>query len=416
MSYSKPSDLFTTNCRSWTVACPSTATYKLPQASGLLILIERLSTPTLILMAGICAATVAWALSAGVGLVTAQQHMKRNVDKRQSDSGNVPIVISNQCSSTIWPAVLTQSGTGPGTSGFSLDSGANKTFYVSSGWTGRAWARTNCSFTEGTASGAACTTGDCGGVLDCKIAGAPPATLAEWSLGTSSSQDFYDISLVDGYNLPLAIVLIASGINALDNISKATTNPSCVASLEGFAATNFDPYSNSQLFLGTSDSDPLPFESKATSSSIAAWCPWDLQVNTPTKPGGGVYPYPDGNILRPAFDPCVSACSKYNTAAYCCTGSYDGPNKCSTNYYSRSAKKICPDAYSYPYDDQTSTFIVPSGGGYEVIFCPGGRSTNIIASKYVHLFATSYTNLHSSRTHVQSYIANKTGPVLTQTL
>jgi hypothetical protein len=41
---------------------------------------------------------------------------------------------------------------------------------------------------------------------------------------------------------------------------------------------------------------------------------------------------------------------------------------------------VCPDAYSYAYDDQTSTFITPQGGGFEVVFCPAGRSTNILAT------------------------------------
>ena len=30
------------------------------------------------------------------------------------------------------------------------------------------------------------------------------------------------------------------------------------------------------------------------------------------------------------------------------------------------------------YDDATSTFTVPSGGGFEVVFCPDGRSSNIM--------------------------------------
>lgn len=32
------------------------------------------------------------------------------------------------------------------------------------------------------------------------------------------------------------------------------------------------------------------------------------------------------------------------------------------------------------FDDQTSTFIIPSGGGFEVIFCPAGRSTTILTT------------------------------------
>lgn len=30
------------------------------------------------------------------------------------------------------------------------------------------------------------------------------------------------------------------------------------------------------------------------------------------------------------------------------------------------------------FDDQTSTFIIPSGGGFEIVFCPRGRSSNIL--------------------------------------
>ena len=39
---------------------------------------------------------------------------------------------------------------------------------------------------------------------------------------------------------------------------------------------------------------------------------------------------------------------------------------------------MCPDAYSYAFDDETSTFIIPQGGGFEIVFCPPGRSTNIL--------------------------------------
>jgi hypothetical protein len=46
--------------------------------------------------------------------------------------------------------------------------------------------------------------------------------------------------------------------------------------------------------------------------------------------------------------------------------------------YSTQAKAICPDAYSYAFDDSTSTFIIPSGGSWEVTFCPSGGSTNIL--------------------------------------
>jgi beta-mannosidase len=33
------------------------------------------------------------------------------------------------------------------------------------------------------------------------------------------------------------------------------------------------------------------------------------------------------------------------------------------------------------FDDQSSTFIIPSGAGFEVVFCPGARSTNILTTE-----------------------------------
>ncbi|KAL9289300.1 putative Thaumatin family [Arabidopsis thaliana] len=42
--------------------------------------------------------------------------------------------------------------------------------------------------------------------MECNGSGAePPATLAEFTLGISGSLDFYDVSLVDGYNLPMIV-------------------------------------------------------------------------------------------------------------------------------------------------------------------------------------------------------------------
>lgn len=195
-------------------------------------------------------------------------------------------------------------------------------------------------------------------------------------------QTYYDISLVDGYNLPLAVVLLPDGNPTFEEIPPNLTNPSCMGTGALLAASNFDPYTSGQkIFLGTNASYPLPFDTAVTANYVDSWCPWDLQVNAPSTPGDGVYPYPDTNIQRPAFDPCNSACAKYNSDSYCCTGKYNSADSCKTNYYSKAAKKVCPDAYSFAYDDQTSTFIIPSGAGFQVVFCPGGRSTNILATE-----------------------------------
>jgi hypothetical protein len=130
--------------------------------------------------------------------------------------------------------------------------------------------------------------------------------------------------------------------------------------------------------MSSNASYPVPYEPTQTNMDLSTWCPWDYLVIQPDKPGDGVYPYPDDNIQRPTFDPCKSACAATNAPADCCTGAYSDHGVCKTNMYSVSAKKVCPDAYSFPFDDETSTFIIPSGGGFETIFCPEGRSSNIL--------------------------------------
>jgi hypothetical protein len=44
-------------------------------------------------------------------------------------------------------------------------------------------------------------------MLQCAGSGAkPPATLAKFTLNGADGLDFYDVSLVDGYNLPMLVL------------------------------------------------------------------------------------------------------------------------------------------------------------------------------------------------------------------
>lgn len=204
---------------------------------------------------------------------------------------------------------------------------------------------------------------------------------------------FYDISLVDGYNLPIAIQVIPITTNDLTKATAAPneTNPSCVGSVHNLAPANFDPYSNGQqTFLGTDAAQPLPFDTSISSRDVSAWCPYDLQQNPLKDTEGKPCPcFTGSDVAHPPFNPCLSACSKYTKDSYCCAGKHDTADTCGPNYYSQAAKKVCPDAYSYAYDDSSSTFAVPTGSGFEVIFCPGGRSTNIIQTLAVAKGETS---------------------------
>jgi Thaumatin family len=163
-----------------------------------------------------------------------------------------------------------------------------------------------------------------------------------------NNQCFYDISLVDGFSISMAILLLTNGVQALSNYAPNQTNPSCIASLSDFIQ-NYNPYSNTSglPYLGTNQSTELPFAKGLTPNTVSQWCPWDCQVNPPKKPGAGVYPYPDSNIQRPIFQPCYSTCAKWNQPQDCCTGSYNSPKKCKPGLYSTNAKQVCPDAYTF---------------------------------------------------------------------
>lgn len=206
--------------------------------------------------------------------------------------------------------------------------------------------------------------------------GNPPATLAEFNLagGVAASQNFIDLSLVDGYNVPVGLQYIA------DPTSNATAPPANLVSPACIATTGYLAAPNRTGTDYTSATYPMPYESAQTNAHVGHWCPWSLQDPEPAKPGAGVYPYPDDHVARPVFDPCLSACQSTGSAKDCCTGKYGTAAKCPRSEYSRAAKKVCPDAYSYPYDDSDSTFVIPGGGGWSVTFCPEGRSTDILAT------------------------------------
>ncbi|XP_057470374.1 thaumatin-like protein 1 [Actinidia eriantha] len=113
----------------------------------------------------------------------------------------------SRCDYIVWPGIL--GNTKLETTGFELQPGGSRAIQVPPGWSGRFWGRTGCNFDPNSGQGS-CSTADCGSnQVECNGAGAkPPATLAEFTVG-SGNPDFYDVSLVDGYNLPM--VVVASG-------------------------------------------------------------------------------------------------------------------------------------------------------------------------------------------------------------
>lgn len=116
----------------------------------------------------------------------------------------------NNCGGPVWPGILANAGTAKlETTGFQLPPGGSRLIQAPTGWSGRFWGRTGCSFDS--SGHGSCSTGDCGSnQVECNGAGAaPPATLAEFTLASAAStKDFYDVSLVDGYCNYLTIYTI----------------------------------------------------------------------------------------------------------------------------------------------------------------------------------------------------------------
>ncbi|KAH0705424.1 hypothetical protein KY290_010117 [Solanum tuberosum] len=70
-----------------------------------------------------------------------------------------------------------------------------------------------------------CETGDCNGLLECQGYGSPPNTLAEFALNQPNNLDFVDISLVDGFNIPMEFSPINGGCRNL--LCNAPINDQC---------------------------------------------------------------------------------------------------------------------------------------------------------------------------------------------
>ncbi|KAH9325627.1 hypothetical protein KI387_005805 [Taxus chinensis] len=228
------------------------------------------------------------------------------------------MTLVNKCKQTVWPGIQ------PGAGHVVLERGGAclapetaKSFDAPLGWSGRIWARHNCSFDDSGNNGR-CTTGDCGGAFFCNgLGGAPPATLVEITLATSpcndssssACNDFYDVSLVDGYNLPVTI---------------------------------------------------CPAEGGSGQCGLAG-CSKDLNEVCPR----GLAVVEEGQVVA-----CNSACSAFDSPEYCCTGRYGDPHTCAPNVYSTLFKSNCPSAYSYAYDDATSLLTCSGSPHYVITFCP----------------------------------------------
>ncbi|KAK1217202.1 hypothetical protein PQX77_020155 [Marasmius sp. AFHP31] len=147
--------------------------------------------------------------------------------------------VRNNCAFTIWPGMYTDSNVGTSrpdhATGWEAPAGSEEQFNVPDDWrSGRIWGRTSCDFSTDPGPNS-CVTGGCIGGLECTEPGVPPVTLAEWTLQGDGNQDFYDVSLVDGFNLPMVI----TNSGGCDTAGCSNDlNPDCPQELRGPAGSD----------------------------------------------------------------------------------------------------------------------------------------------------------------------------------
>ncbi|KAM5545959.1 hypothetical protein V8D89_000085 [Ganoderma adspersum] len=232
--------------------------------------------------------------------------------------------VVNKCSYTIWPALFTDLNVAKAVpnhpTGWEQKAGKTVSFQVPDNWkAGRIWGRRSCDFSKNNGPNA-CIDGGCNGGLLCDKhtgTGVPPATVAEFTFQGDGNQDWYDVSLVDGFNIPMRVDN-NKGCHVAD--CSVDLNPKCPAALRG----------------------PKDKSGKVAGCKSA----------------------------------CVAGLGDAANNPNCCTGSHNTAKTCPPSgvaYYSYF-KKSCKNSYAYAYDESSKTalFTCPSGkkADYTITFCP----------------------------------------------
>lgn len=317
----------------------------------------------------------------------------------------------------------------PNGGGWELTAGSSDSVLMPPEWSGRFWPRTGCT---GSGSDFSCETGDCT-AEQCPpmVGGTPPTTLAELTLAPPPAADIYDVSLVDGFNAPVQIVPLAGtfvsadglyacgtpgctsttcdpsfqlapcgwglatgcGVSELTFVSvpAGVTPPSCSSDGDctGPEVCGVTPLSTASMACGT--------PAGCVSPNLA--CTWVNNLGGLLDCQGQVPDQGTKANLYGCTAPNGESCYASKATGECCgcpswTSTYHSPEPCvsSNPEWTQSAeplvgvlKNTCPTAYSFPYDDPTSTFnctgTSTANVGYTITFCPKGSSTGALSPR-----------------------------------
>ncbi|WP_433888246.1 thaumatin family protein [Streptomyces sp. CA-111067] len=219
-------------------------------------------------------------------------------------AGKRLVTVVNRTPQTVW-AVVTNTAVYP--AGHKLAPGQSMSVAVPGNWGGRIWGRTGCA----TTAASHCASGDCTTVCDGPN---PPTTLGEFTFAAYAGMDFYDVSMVDGSNLPMYV-----------NVSHTATK---------------DPVSASGCYRGVCTTDVA--------------CPAAMRSTA------------GGQVVG-----CKPPCAAFGGDTYCCRGAWAGREHCvPANWpvdYTQVFKRAAPYAYSYAFDD-SATMACKGACYYKVTF------------------------------------------------
>ncbi|XP_018444687.2 PR5-like receptor kinase [Raphanus sativus] len=216
------------------------------------------------------------------------------------------LTIENKCNQTVWPVIYSWKSQLT-TTGFTLRRGEARALQAPSSWYGLISGRTLCS--NDSTGNFTCATGDCESkTIEC------PSSYS-WSEVTYvyfridyGGTNSHIISLEHGYNLPVMV--------APSQSSSTCFSSGCMVDLN-------------------------------------KTCPDNLKVFDGAKPIS-----------------CSSACKGSGTPEDCCTNYFKSKQNCKPTSYTQNFELACPYAYSYPYNNNNSTFTCPNSTNYVITFCP----------------------------------------------
>ncbi|KAG8774384.1 hypothetical protein FRC12_002023 [Ceratobasidium sp. 428] len=171
---------------------------------------------------------------------------------------------------------------------------------------GRIWGRRGCNF-EAVQGPESCLTGGCEGGLNCTQGGIPPCTLAEFTLSpTFNASDYYDVSLREGFDLPMRI-----------SNNKGCPDAQCAVDLNSIC--------------------PDALKGTADPSGLTVACRTACQANL------------DGNQAN---------------STNCCSGAFSTPETCPSNSiaFNDFFKGNCPDSFTFAFDEASGTALKTCDG------------------------------------------------------